>query len=186
MWMIVMSAIIAGVILLDQISKALIVAFLYKGQTVLIPGVLQFTYVENRGMAFGLLSDHRWIFLVLSTLGILAIGYYLFRYAKTTLFRVALSLIVGGGIGNMIDRVARGFVVDFIDFCAFPNFWYWVFNVADAAVTVGGVVFAVALIFEVVAEYKNKEKAPAVPAGSKEKNGGTPTEQPEKKDDENS
>lgn len=165
MWIIVMSAIIGGVILLDQVSKVLIVANLYEGQKVLIPGVLQFTYVENRGMAFGLLSEHRWIFLLLSTLGILAIGYYLFRYTKTTLFRVALSLIVGGGIGNMIDRVARGFVVDFIDFCAFP-WWYWVFNIADAAVTVGGVIFAVGLIFELVAEYKNKEKTPAKEAGT--------------------
>ena len=161
MWMIVMCAIIAGVILLDQISKVLIVAYLYEGQKVLIPGLLQFTYVENEGMAFGLLSDHRWVFILLSTVGILALGYYLFRYAKTTLFRVALSLIVGGGIGNMIDRIARGFVVDFIDFCAFPDLWYWVFNIADAAVTVGGVIFAIGLIFELVAEYKNKENLPA-------------------------
>lgn len=184
MWMIVMSAIIAVVILSDQVSKALVVAYLYEGQKELIPGVLQFTYVENRGMAFGLLSDHRWVFLVLSTLGILAIGYYLFRYAKTTLFRVSLSLIVGGGIGNMIDRVARGFVVDFIDFCAFPNLWSWVFNVADAAVTVGGVVFAVGLIFEVVAEYRNKEKAPAVTKNGGE--GDAPPDGQEKSDDQES
>lgn len=155
MWMIVMSAVIAGVILLDQISKILIVANLYGGQVTLIPGILRFTYVENTGMAFGLLSDHRGVFLTLSTVGILLIGFYLFRYAKTTLCRLSLALIVGGGIGNMIDRIARGYVVDFIDFCAFPKVWYWVFNIADAAVTVGGVIFAVGLVFEVIEEYRN-------------------------------
>lgn len=186
MWMIVMSAVIAGVILLDQISKLLIVANLYEGQVTLIPGVLRFTYVENTGMAFGLLSDHRWVFLALSAVGILLIGFYLFRYAKTTLCRLSLALIVGGGIGNMIDRIARGYVVDFIDFCAFPNVWYWVFNIADAAVTVGGVIFAVGLIFEIVEEYRNapanRKKsepttdsagAPTAPVSGGEPTGGT-------------
>ena len=84
----------------------------------------------------------------------------------------------------MIDRVARGFVVDFIDFCAFPNLWSWVFNVADAAVTVGGVVFAVGLIFEVVAEYQNKEKPPAVTKNGGE--GDAPPDGQEKSDDQKS
>lgn len=163
MWMIVMSAVIAGVILLDQVSKLLVVADLYEGQVTVIPGVLRFTYVENTGMAFGLLSEHRWVFLVLSTVGILLIGFYLFRYAKTTLCRVSLSLIVGGGIGNMIDRIARGYVVDFIDFCAFPDIWYWVFNVADAAVTVGGVIFAVGLVFEIMEEYRTPSQQKNAP-----------------------
>lgn len=165
MWMIVMSAIIAGVILLDQVSKALVVAYLYEGQKVLIPGLLQFTYVENRGMAFGLLSDHRWVFLVLSTLGILAIGYYLFRYAKTTLFRVSLSLIVGGGIGNMIDRVALGYVVDMIDFRLIH---FAVFNVADSFVCVGAGMLMLYLILsmrrEVLAERAAAAAQPQDPA----------------------
>ena len=117
MWMILVGALIFGVIALDQISKALVLNFLYEGQIALIPGVLNFTYVENRGMAFGLLSDHRWVFLVCSVVGIGFMGFYLFRYVKRTLSRVGLALIVGGGIGNMIDRVRLGFVVDFIDFC---------------------------------------------------------------------
>lgn len=165
MWMIVMSAIIAVVILSDQVSKALVVAYLYEGQKVLIPGVLQFTYVENRGMAFGLLSDHRWVFLVLSTLGILAIGYYLFRYAKTMLFRVSLSLIVGGGIGNMIDRVALGYVVDMIDFRLIH---FAVFNVADSFVCVGAGMLMLYLILsmrrEVLAERAAASAQPQGPA----------------------
>ena len=153
MWMILVGALILGVIALDQISKALVLNFLYEGQVVLIPGVLNFTYVENRGMAFGLLADHRWVFMVLSVLGIALVGFYLYRYVRSTLGRVSLALIIGGGIGNMIDRISLGFVVDFIDFCLF-DFWVWVFNVADAAVCVGAALFALDLIHETVKEYK--------------------------------
>ena len=153
MWMILVGALILGVIALDQISKALVLNFLYEGHVVLIPGVLDFTYVENRGMAFGLLSDHRWVFMVLSVLGIALVGFYLYRYVRSTLGRVSLALVIGGGIGNMIDRISLGFVVDFIDFCLF-DFWVWVFNVADAAVCVGAAIFALDLILEAVKDYK--------------------------------
>ena len=68
MWIILIGAVIAGVIALDQISKLLVLNFLYEKQIEIIPGVLNFTYVENRGMAFGMLSDHRWVFMVLSVL----------------------------------------------------------------------------------------------------------------------
>ena len=153
MWMILIGAIIVGVIALDQISKALVLQYLYEGQLVLIPDVLHLTYVENRGMAFGMLADHRWVFMVLSVIGIGLVGFYLFRYVKSTLGRVALSLIIGGGIGNMIDRISLGFVVDFIDFCAF-DFWVWVFNIADAAVCVGAALYVLELVLELVAEIK--------------------------------
>lgn len=153
MWMIVIGAIIAGVIALDQISKVLVLKFLYEEQVELLPGVLNFTYVENRGMAFGLLSEHRWVFMVLSVVGIGLVAFYLFRYVKTTLGRVALALVVGGGIGNMIDRVVLGFVVDFIDFCLF-DFWVWVFNIADAAVCVGAALFVLDMILEIVRDAK--------------------------------
>jgi signal peptidase II len=153
MWMIVIGAIIAGVIALDQISKVLVLKFLYEEQVELLPGVLNFTYVENRGMAFGLLSEHRWVFMVLSVVGIGLVAFYLFRYVKSTLSRVALALVVGGGIGNMIDRVVLGFVVDFIDFCLF-DFWVWVFNIADAAVCVGAALFVLDMILEIVRDAK--------------------------------
>ena len=156
MWMIVIGAVIAGVIALDQVSKILVLNLLYKEQVEIIPGVLNFTYVENRGMAFGMLSDHRWVFMVLSVIGIGLVGYYLFRYVKSTLGRVSLALIVGGGIGNMIDRVYLGFVVDFIDFCLF-DFWVWVFNIADAAVCVGAALFVLELILEIVKDAKKKQ-----------------------------
>lgn len=159
LWLIYVAATVVGVITLDQISKALIVRYLYEGQRVLIPRVLQFTYVENRGMAFGLLADHRWVFLVFASLGLVAVGFYIYRFAKTALGRVALALVVGGGVGNMIDRLSLGYVIDFIDFCAFPKVWVWVFNVADAAVSVGAALFVLDLILEFARDAKQKKTA---------------------------
>ena len=162
LWIVMVIAVTAAVILVDQISKILVLTYLYEDQVELIGGVLRFTYVENRGMAFGLLADHRWIFLVCSVVGIGLIAFYLFRYVSRNLARVGLALIIGGGIGNMIDRVRLGFVVDFIDFCAF-DFWVWVFNVADAAVCVGAALFVLDLLLEMTAEIK-KNKAVKLPA----------------------
>ena len=157
MWILPFAIAALGVIALDQGSKLLILSTLYGDRLELIPGVLRFTYVENKGMAFGLLADHRWVFMLLSVLGIALIGVYLYFFAKTLLSRTALSLIIGGGIGNMIDRVRLGFVVDFIDFCAFPKLWSWVFNIADAAVCVGAGLFILDLILDTVRELHAKK-----------------------------
>ena len=158
MWIIPFAAIALCVITVDQVSKILILHNLYGGQTDLIPHVLRFTYVENRGMAFGLLAEHRWVFMVLSVVGIALMAAYLYLFVKTRLGRVALSLVIGGGIGNMIDRISLGFVVDFIDFYLF-DFWVWVFNIADAAVCVGAGLFILDLIRDTVKEYKKAAQA---------------------------
>ena len=158
LWAFLMIGVIAAVILLDQISKILVLTYLFEDQVELVEGVLRFTYVENRGMAFGLLADHRWVFIVTSVLGIGLITFYLFRFVERNLSRVGLALIVGGGIGNMIDRVRLGFVVDFIDFCAF-DFWVWVFNVADAAVCVGAALFILDLLIELFADMKRVKQS---------------------------
>ncbi|MBQ3482884.1 MAG: signal peptidase II [Clostridia bacterium] len=156
-WMIITAAVILGVIAVDQISKIVVSEVLYNKQVTLIEDVLDFTYVENRGMAFGLLEDHRWVFIVLSIVGLSAIGFYLFRYGKKWLTRISLALILGGGVGNMIDRVRLGFVIDFIDFCALPTVWVWVFNIADAAVCVGAALFILDLILDIVREMRAKK-----------------------------
>lgn len=126
----------AGAVALDQISKLLVLRYLAPvGSYPLWRGVLHLTYVENRGAAFGMLSEHRWVFLAASTAAILVIGVYLFRARpKSVLERLSLAMIAGGGIGNMIDRVARGYVVDFIDVTCIR---FYVFNIADSFVCVG-------------------------------------------------
>ncbi len=126
----------AGVVVLDQLTKWLCVAFLKTvGSVTLIPKLLRLTYLENRGAAFGSLSSHRWIFMVFSSVAIVAVTVYLLRFAENNRWlRWALALIIGGGVGNMIDRVALGYVIDFIDFY---GIWPYIFNVADSAVCIG-------------------------------------------------
>ena len=146
------------IIFADQLSKWLVVALLQGKESVyVIPGVLRFTYVENDGAAFGMLDDHRWVFLVLSTVMIIALIYYIVKYKPSSKWvMTSLILIVGGGIGNMIDRLLLGYVIDFIDFCAFPQLWRWVFNIADSAVCVGTFMLSIWLIIDTVKEYKRE------------------------------
>ncbi len=134
-------------VLLDIVTKYLVVRLLVplKNSVTVIPHVLSFTYVENRGAAWGMFADSRWIFMLLSAfLIVFLICFIKFSKIRHPLFTVAASLVLGGGIGNMIDRVFIGSVVDFIkaDFVDFP-----VFNIADSCVVVGVVLMAVYIIF---------------------------------------
>jgi signal peptidase II len=98
---------------------------------------------------------------VLSTVAIVAILVYLFwKKPQNKLLLASLILITGGGIGNMIDRVFLGYVIDFLDFCAFPSLWMWIFNVADVFVCVGAGLLALWMILDTVKETK-AEKAKA-------------------------
>ena len=159
--MLVWIAIIFGAVLLDQVSKLLVVRFLDPRESFeIIRGVFRFTYVENDGAAFGMLDDHRWVFMVLSTLGIVALAFYMWKFApKSRLACVAVSFIIGGGIGNMIDRVRLGYVIDFIDFCAFPTIWKWIFNIADSFVCIGAGLLIFYLVLDIIKESKDKENA---------------------------
>jgi len=152
--------IIAATVVIDQVTKLFAVHLLAPdGSVDLISGVFRFTYVENRGAAFGMLSEHRWVFMIISTLAIVAMLIYLWKFRpESTLACLAICFIIGGGIGNMIDRIFLGYVVDFLDFCAFPNLWVWVFNVADAFVCIGGGLLILWLIISLISDLK-KEKA---------------------------
>ena len=140
----------AGVILLDQVTKILALQYLAPaGSYPLWENVLHLTYVENTGAAFGMLQDHRWVFLVISTVALSGMIVYMFlNKTKHPLETTAVAFIVGGGIGNMIDRLARGFVVDFVDVKCIP-YWKYIFNVADIFVCVGcGLFVLYILLFE--------------------------------------
>lgn len=151
----------------DQLTKYLAVSALYPdGSVDVIEGVFRFTYVENRGAAFGSLTEHRWIFLVFSTVLILVlIGYTVWKRPKGWLQCISLGMLIGGGIGNMIDRIALGYVVDFLDFCAFPNLWKWVFNGADAFVCIGT---ALLMIWIIISDRKTKNSSDAEAPGIKD------------------
>ncbi len=148
--------IIIAAVGLDQLSKYLVVSNMELHESIeLIPGVFRFTYIQNDGAAFGSMDDQRWIFMVLSTVAIVAILVYMFwKKPQNKLLLSSLILIVAGGIGNMIDRIALGYVIDFIDFCAFPNLWKWIFNVADSFVCIGAGIMILWLLIDLVKEMK--------------------------------
>ncbi len=159
----------------DQITKHLAVTHLADGPSYpFLKDILHFTYVENRGAAFGMLSEHRWIFMVISTIAIALVAIWLFK-DKTSgpWMKSAAALIVGGGIGNMIDRVLLGYVVDFIDVVCID---FYVFNVADSCVCVGCGMFLVAVIYSEIKEAKAKKAALAVGDGEEIPPTGEPDE----------
>jgi len=142
-----LAAVITAVaVLLDQISKSIVVNGLpLYGEARFIPGVLSFYHTRNTGAAFSMLSDRRWVFMLLSCFAIVAITVMLYFWrSRHVLLTVSLSMILGGGIGNMIDRIVNGYVTDFfrVDFVDFA-----VFNVADSFITVGAVLLGVYIIF---------------------------------------
>ena len=124
----------------------------------LIPGVLRFKLVLNDGAMMGFLDNARWLFMILSTVAIIAILVFMFwKKPQNKVLLVALTLVTAGGIGNMVDRTALGSVVDFIDFYAFPSLWKWTFNFADSCVTIGAGMLALWMILDIVKDYKLKK-----------------------------
>ena len=158
-----------SVVIADQISKWLVVKYikpLADGITV-IPGLFDFRYLENTGAAFGILSDHRWVHTAVSTVAIAGIIIYLIvkrKDCRSRWINAAAGMIIGGGIGNLIDRYMQGYVVDFIE-TKFMKFA--IFNVADSFVTVGTAILAVCLISaEIREEKKRKAAKPEEPENS--------------------
>jgi signal peptidase II len=128
----------ALVVLVDQITKRLAEDRLRGERTVpVVDDLLRLTYVQNRGAAFGLLQDQTTFFVLVGILviGVIAASY---RYLPRSGFRLhlALGLQLGGAIGNLLDRLRQGYVVDFVDFGYRAN-WWPVFNVADSAIVIG-------------------------------------------------
>lgn len=145
--MLVWLLIIAGVIGLDQLTKWLTVINLNLRETVpIIENVFHFTYVRNTGAAFSIFNepDERWIFLTMSVVAIIALFFYLWKEKNgDKLLCVGMSFILGGGIGNMIDRCLLGYVIDFIDVRLIK---FAIFNVADSFVCVGVALFVIAVL----------------------------------------
>lgn len=146
-----------AIIFADQLTKWLAVICL-KGEESFPfwENVFHFTYVENTGSAFGMLKDHRWVFMSVSTVVIIVALLIFFIYYKklTRLMRWAICFLIAGGIGNMIDRVFLGYVVDFLDFTLID---FAVFNVADSFVCIGAGLLLLWYVLDAVNEYKQKK-----------------------------
>ena len=111
--------------------------------------------------------------MVLSTVAIVAIIAFLFwKKPQSKLLLASLILITGGGIGNMIDRVYLGYVIDFLDFCAFPQIWMWVFNVADSFVCIGAGMLALWMILDTLKEMKKEKEKKLAEANKVDFDGG--------------
>ncbi len=144
--------IILGVVL-DQLTKWLAVKFLKPiGSYAVIEDVFHFTFIKNRGAAFGMLSDNRWVFMSVSVAAIIILGIFLYmRKSPNLLYALSVCAVISGGIGNMIDRIALGYVVDFIDVQLID---FAIFNIADCFVCVGSAGLVVLLIVDIVKDSK--------------------------------
>lgn len=143
----------AALLAADQISKHFVILRLkFHGDFTVIPGLLEFSYVENTGAAFGMFQNRMWVVSLLAAIASAVILVLFFRYRMHSFFSYAASaLLLAGGVGNMIDRMRFGFVVDYIHVLFFP----YIFNFADCCITVGVVLFAIHMLMP------SKEEKPA-------------------------
>ena len=144
----------ALVVIIDYILKILVINNLKPiGSITIIPNLFSLTYVENKGAAFGMLSNARWIFIVFTIVVLIILIFYLFyKKPESKLINIALILIIGGGFGNLIDRIFYGYVVDYLSLSFFPP----VCNFADYCVTIGAFILIIYLLF--FSDYSKKNK----------------------------
>ena len=133
---------VAGVIGLDRFTKTFFTNLLAIGESLpIIPNVLDMTLVHNTGIAFGLFKDQGIVFIIIPVIACILLIFNIFYYQNnkdlSRIYIFGFALILGGAIGNLVDRIRFGYVIDFIDFHVWP-----VFNVADSAITVGAVIIA--------------------------------------------
>jgi len=134
-----------SIVLLDRVTKMFFSDLLAYGESLpLVRNVLHMTLVHNTGIAFGFFRDQGAVFIVIPIIAIFLLGFnvYYYRQNNAVLSRVyifAFSMILGGAIGNLVDRIVYGHVVDFIEFRLIP---FPVFNIADSAITVGAILVA--------------------------------------------
>ena len=143
------SSIVVICVLLDQITKVIARSQLKpKGSITIIKNFFKFTYVENKGGAWGAFSGKLWLFIIITVIA-LGIMFYLlkdFNLQNNKMYSIGLCLIIAGAIGNFIDRLALKYVTDFLDFYIF-GYDFPVFNVADICIVIGVFMLIVQILF---------------------------------------
>lgn len=135
---------IIALIVIDQISKYLALNNLVNiGSIPIIENIFHLTYVENRGAAFGMFQNNQIVFIIVAVVASIVGLYYIYKKKLNLLGNISIVLIISGAIGNLIDRVRLGFVVDYFDF---RFIWDYVFNVADIFVVVGTILLCIYII----------------------------------------
>ena len=151
LWAIIVAVLFA----LDQITKTYVKNNLPLGQSnEVIQDFFYFTHVENTGAAFGILKNGRYFFIILTIIISFVLIYVMIKN-KSKILRLAISIVLGGALGNFIDRLLYGKVTDFLDFYIF-GYDYPVFNVADICVNIGTILLAIYIIF-IYKEPNNEE-----------------------------
>jgi len=134
----------AVVIVLDQITKNALVKALANGPITVIKRFFQLIYVENYGIAFGMFKNNTLFFIITQSVISVFVAFAIYKlHNKSIPVTICLSLILGGAIGNLIDRIRLGYVIDFFSFSIFPP----VFNVADSAIVTGAILLSLILVF---------------------------------------
>lgn len=141
-------------LLADQVTKMLIARNIFLNSSVeVIPGFFQLVHIRNRGAIFGLFnqSGNQLVYLILTLASLTALGLVIYYFFKTPVdekfLMVSLSLILAGALGNFIDRIIRGYVIDFLDFSL--KGWHWPsFNVADSCISIGAVMLIFVFLFK--------------------------------------
>lgn len=160
-------AIAGGVFLIDQTSKAWATRVIrFEGDRAIIPGFLNFAYAQNTGVAFSMLDDHgdagRWGLSAVALVAATLVLYFFWRTPRSDdRIMGALALLLAGIVGNVVDRLRLGFVVDFID-VQFGSWHYPTFNVADAAICIGAGLLVIDMFFS----KKKESEAETRPVGS--------------------
>ena len=130
---------------IDQLSKILALKYLKSVESIpIIQNMFHLTYVENRGAAFGMFQNNQIIFVIVALIASIYGLYYLHKNKVNILGKVSILLIISGALGNLIDRVRLGFVVDYFDF---RIIWEYVFNVADIFVVLGTILLCIYILF---------------------------------------
>ena len=146
--------IIVALMSIDQLTKALVARSVhFQSSKSIIPGFFNLTHIRNRGAIFGFFShsESRILFIFLTLVSLVALGLVIYYFFKTpssqSFMNISLSVILAGALGNLIDRVFRGYVIDFLDF--YIKGWHWPsFNVADACITTGAFLLIFILVFK--------------------------------------
>lgn len=141
----------AFIIIIDQLTKFGAIKYL-KGQKpiVIIKNFIELTYVQNEGAAFGILQQKRTLFIIITLLVVILITFYLVKNynSLTKLTHIGVATLLGGAIGNLIDRIRLGYVVDFISVRLINSYDFPVFNVADIAIVLSTILIVYIVLFD--------------------------------------
>lgn len=139
------------IIILDQVTKVLAIKHLKTSTPyIILDNFFQFNYVENYGAAFGILQNKKMFFIIVTLVVIVGISFFIIKnyYEINIWLRIALSMLLGGAIGNFIDRIRLGYVVDFISFRLINQYDFPVFNIADISIVIATGLILILVLFD--------------------------------------